>query len=318
MFLLLYHRPHNQTNAPSGKLSLEIQITHRTRVPENTLVVYSSISVTLFAQTHPPANSASCFRSHAARRCNFCFFSVSLRATEGVHPPTPASSFRLPSAHSYPNHYRFSNRLICFVPLQRTRKISLKLQITHCTGLAKADRFGLSDPFCVVKWPRSDRELGKTPTVYNTVHPMWQGCFFELPLETPTPAAPASSAVDERGDSPEHWVGGSGIGGGGDGGGGGAGNIRGGDGDGGGSGGRDDAGRSGRSSFRKNVGAARGTGGGKDTETQDDGTIELMVQVWDEDEGVATDFLGELKFDAQALLEMARGQLELVNSSTCM
>lgn len=36
------------------------------------------------------------------------------------------------------------------------------------------------------------------------------------------------------------------------------------------------------------------------------------MQVWDEDGGAAADFLGELKFDAQTLLEMARDRLNLV------
>lgn len=157
--------------------------------------------------------------------------------------------------------------------------ISLKLQITHCTGLARVDRFGLSDPLCIVKWPRHTRELGRTPTVYNTVHPVWKACFFELPLETAAPATPVSVAVG--GGSGKH---------------------------------------SGCSSFGKSdsVGegnrASRWTGGGGNVERQENETMELTVQVWDEDGGVAADFLGEVKLDAQALLEMARGRLKLVRT----
>ena len=143
---------------------------------------------------------------------------------------------------------------------------SLKLQITHCTGLAKADRFGLSDPFCTVKWPRSDQELGKTPTVYNTVHPVWKACFFELPLEAPTPAAPAASAAGE--------------------------------------GSRELA-------CRETGGRGSGDAGEEERQPEDE-TLELTVQVWDEDDGAAADFLGELQFDAQALLDIARGRRELV------
>lgn len=147
-----------------------------------------------------------------------------------------------------------------------TRPLSLKLQITHCTGLAKADRFGLSDPFCVIKWPANDRELGRTPTVYNTIHPVWKECFFEIPVPAPTPTAPA---IDEgTGDSIDD----SGVG-----------DVMGGDGD-----------------------------GNKDEHEEKDRLL-LTLQVWDEDEGAAADFLGEREFDAQALLEMARARLKLVS-----
>ncbi|CAM9193761.1 unnamed protein product [Scytosiphon promiscuus] len=40
------------------------------------------------------------------------------------------------------------------------------------------------------------------------------------------------------------------------------------------------------------------------------GTVRIVV--WDEDEGAGAEFLGELKFDAQALLEMAQGRLKQV------
>ena len=66
--------------------------------------------------------------------------------------------------------------------------LSLQLQITHCTGLARADRFGLLNPFCVVIWPEGEQEIGRTPTIYNTVRPVWKACSFELPLLTPEQA----------------------------------------------------------------------------------------------------------------------------------
>lgn len=57
----------------------------------------------------------------------------------------------------------------------------------------------------------------------------------------------------------------------------------------------------------------RGSGGaGGEQEGPEHATVELTVQVWDEDEGAAGDFLGELQFGAQALLDMARDQLNLV------
>ena len=143
---------------------------------------------------------------------------------------------------------------------------SLKLQITHCTGLAQADRFGLSDPLCIVKWPGNDDELGRTPTIYNTVHPVWKACFFELPLSAPTAAAGAASSTGEG--SPQTAV-------------------------------------------RRRTGRGSGSAGGEEGEPEDE-TLELTVQVWDEDDGDAAEFLGELQFDAQALLNMARGRRHLV------
>ncbi|CAM9127974.1 unnamed protein product, partial [Hapterophycus canaliculatus] len=143
----------------------------------------------------------------------------------------------------------------------------LKLQITHCTGLAKADRFGLSDPFCVVKWPRYDRELGRTPTIYNTVHPVWKACFFEVPLGTPTPAGVGADVYSCESVKKSEGE----------------------------SGGGDD-----------------GEDSGGDREELDHEAIALTIQVWDEDQGVGAEFLGESKVDAQALLDMARRQLQQV------
>eukprot|EP00752_Nemacystus_decipiens_P007665 g6853.t1 len=142
----------------------------------------------------------------------------------------------------------------------------LKLQITHCTGLAQADRFGLSDPLCIVKWPRNGEEFGRTPTIYNTVHPVWKASYFELPLAAPAAGATVASAT-------------------------GAG--------------------SGHLACRRRGGKESGGAGGEEGEMEDE-TLELTVQVWDEDDGVPADFLGELQFDAQALLDMARDRRDLV------
>lgn len=174
--------------------------------------------------------------------------------------------------------------------------VSLKLEITHCTGLAKADRFGLSDPFCIVKWPTIMRkratacksvsegkrqqireELGRTPTVYSTVHPVWKKCSFELPLDAPETESNLHTRAARdtgSGDSGEiiHGDGGGDI--------------------------EPDDRVHGNESGEKDV-------------------IELTVEVWDEDDGVAGDFLGELNFGADALLEMAKGRQMLVSNIFC-
>ncbi|CAN0408309.1 unnamed protein product, partial [Discosporangium mesarthrocarpum] len=60
----------------------------------------------------------------------------------------------------------------------------IRLEIFHCTGLAKADRFGLSDPFCVVFW--NGEEVGKTPTIYNALRPqMGVGNTLSMQKEVP-------------------------------------------------------------------------------------------------------------------------------------
>lgn len=131
---------------------------------------------------------------------------------------------------------------------------------------------------------------------------MWKACFFEVPLRTPNLATAGPDVYSCH--SP---TGGDGDNGGGNGGG----DVIGGGGDGGdGVGGpdrrlsnRDGAGRS-----EVVNGRAEGNGG----QEPDDETIEMTIQVWDEDEGVGAEFLGEVNFDAQALLDMARGRLKQV------
>lgn len=54
------------------------------------------------------------------------------------------------------------------------------------------------------------------------------------------------------------------------------------------------------------------SGAGREKQESEHDALELTVQVWDEDEGAAADFLGELQFNAQALLDMGRDRLDLV------
>lgn len=106
------------------------------------------------------------------------------------------------------------------------------------------------------------QEFGRTPTIYNTVHPVWKACTFELPLEAPKRANKLEAQGEEF-------------------------------------------------SSRGGVGGDGGFAGGE--EEIEAPNIELTVQVWDEDDGKAVDFLGELKFGAAALLEMAREGKKLVS-----
>jgi hypothetical protein len=67
-------------------------------------------------------------------------------------------------------------------------KEKLQLVISQCSGLAQADRFGLSDPYCVVRW--CGQIVGQTPTIPNTLHPIWGeegGGLFTLPIDTSNP-----------------------------------------------------------------------------------------------------------------------------------
>lgn len=95
--------------------------------------------------------------------------------------PTPASCQRL-SFQSY----------LC----QQINAQRLKLRITHCTGLAKTGRFSLPDPFCVISWTEEKGKYMTMPTVHSTIHPVWRGCYFELPLGSPVePCREHSSGV---------------------------------------------------------------------------------------------------------------------------
>jgi Ca2+-dependent lipid-binding protein len=57
---------------------------------------------------------------------------------------------------------------------------SLILRVHDARGLAKADLFGMSDPFCIVKW--GGKEVGRTKVIDETLNPDWDDEEFELPL----------------------------------------------------------------------------------------------------------------------------------------
>ena len=155
--------------------------------------------------------------------------------------------------------------------------LSLQLQITHCTGLARTDRFGLLNPFCVVTWPDGEQETGRTPTIYNTVRPVWKACSFELPLLTPEQAEKLHKGGCR-------WSGG-------------------GEGD--------------NCDCRGNPATRNRKSKRAGSDPREQGAdIELKVQVFDEDEGGAACFLGELNFGADALLELARARQNLVSHDT--
>lgn len=52
--------------------------------------------------------------------------------------------------------------------------------------------------------------------------------------------------------------------------------------------------------------------GGKLIDNKMRPSIDLVLQVWDEDDGEASDFLGELRLKGDALLEMAKSHQKMV------
>ena len=48
-----------------------------------------------------------------------------------------------------------------------------ELTVLSASNLPKANTFGLSDPYCVVRWAR--KELGKTSTIKDNCDPVWGG-----------------------------------------------------------------------------------------------------------------------------------------------
>lgn len=128
----------------------------------------------------------------------------------------------------------------------------------------------------MVRWQGDEQELGRTPTVYNTVHPVWKACSFELPLGALKPDSEPNTCGANNGDR------------------------------------SNDVGRctdvhSNRKEGKSASELAGECGGKQEAE------IELNVQVWDEDDGVGGDFLGEVTFGAEELLEIARGGQTLVS-----
>lgn len=124
----------------------------------------------------------------------------------------------------------------------------------------------------MVIWPEGEQEIGRTPTIYNTVRPVWKACSFELPLLAPIQA---DTLHKEGGCGPYKN----------------------------------------REGDNYNHRGTTATANAKNPREQV-ADIELTVQVWDEDEGKEACFLGELNFGAEALLELARGQQNLVSHST--
>ena len=174
-------------------------------------------------------------------------------------------------------------RLLRFLGKTYRASFSIQLQITHCTGLARTDHVGLLNPFCVVIWPDSQRDshLGRrTPTIYNTLHPVWKACYFELPLRTPE----QDGKVHEGGSRPSDSE-------------------------------SDTFDTLGNVNNRGTVtkGKSRKNGRVKREAREQGADIELTVQVWDEKEGADACFLGGLTFGAEALLEMGRGRQNLVS-----
>ncbi|GMI45359.1 hypothetical protein TrCOL_g8772 [Triparma columacea] len=63
-----------------------------------------------------------------------------------------------------------------------TPRIVLRLSKLSCSGLGKADKFGLSDPFCVIMC--DGEEVGRTTVKENTLSPTWDGENFVFTLDT--------------------------------------------------------------------------------------------------------------------------------------
>jgi hypothetical protein len=60
----------------------------------------------------------------------------------------------------------------------------MEITILAASGLAKADTFGSSDPYCVLRW--IDTEIGKTSVIKENINPVWEDdqCFiFRTPEE---------------------------------------------------------------------------------------------------------------------------------------
>jgi len=72
---------------------------------------------------------------------------------------------------------------------------TLLLQVHKAEGLSKADLFGKSDPFCILKWRQ--KEIGRTKVIYKTLDPVWDGERFEIQMdEDPKSDAPCELVIE--------------------------------------------------------------------------------------------------------------------------
>ena len=55
---------------------------------------------------------------------------------------------------------------------RKTPRLVLRLQILSCARLGQADKFGLSDPFVIVKW--LGQEVARTKVVDDCLNPVWK------------------------------------------------------------------------------------------------------------------------------------------------
>ena len=59
--------------------------------------------------------------------------------------------------------------------------IKMQVRVHSASNLAKADTFGLSDPFVIVRF--NDREIGRTEVIDNDLNPVWENEKFNIFLE---------------------------------------------------------------------------------------------------------------------------------------
>jgi hypothetical protein len=56
----------------------------------------------------------------------------------------------------------------------------LRLEVVRAHDLPRADTFGSSDPYCIVKW--GGKEVGRTKVIWNTLEPIYEDEVFFLPI----------------------------------------------------------------------------------------------------------------------------------------
>ena len=92
-------------------------------------------------------------------------------------PDLPESSNKLVKPGNSTISVRFTATDFDLEANPREKKI---MHVVEAFGLAKADRFGLSDPFAIVKM--NNKEVGKTKVINDTMQPLWDDEFVvELP-----------------------------------------------------------------------------------------------------------------------------------------